>query len=193
MDGFRYAIALALLLMMPGVYLYWFLVHPLVRLWRRLGLAWTMVIVYTPIVLLAVVLWRARRSLLTLEWGTDWRLTAAGIVLLALAAALTRPLARKLPLSTLLGIPEIDPRRRPVQLITDGIYARMRHPRYVQILLAVAGWALIANYLATYALAGMGLLWVRLVVRIEERELRERFGAEWEAYAARVPRFLPRW
>lgn len=193
MDGFRYAIALALLLMMPGVYVYWFLVHPLVRLWRRLGVVWTMLIVYTPIVLLAVVLWRARRWLLAVEWGTDWRLTAAGAVLLTLAAALTRPLARKLPLTTLLGIPEIDPRRRPVRLITDGIYARMRHPRYVQILLAVAGYALIANYLATYILAGMGLVWVWLVVRIEERELRERFGAEWEAYAARVPRFLPRW
>lgn len=193
MDEFRYAIALVLLLMMPGVYLYWFLVHPLVRLWRRLGVAWTMAIVCTPIVLLAVVLWRARRWLLAVEWGTDWRLTAAGAVLLGLAAALTRPLARKLPFTTLLGIPEIDPHRRPVRLITDGIYARMRHPRYVQILLAVVGWALIANYLATYVLAGLGLLWVRLVVRIEERELRERFGAEWEAYAARVPRFLPRW
>jgi protein-S-isoprenylcysteine O-methyltransferase Ste14 len=34
------------------------------------------------------------------------------------------------------------------------------------------------------------VLWA--TVRLEERELRDRFGAEWEAYARRVPRFLPR-
>jgi len=27
---------------------------------------------------------------------------------------------------------------------------------------------------------------------LEERELRERFGAEYDAYCRRVPRFLPR-
>jgi protein-S-isoprenylcysteine O-methyltransferase Ste14 len=26
----------------------------------------------------------------------------------------------------------------------------------------------------------------------EEREVRRRFGAEWDAYAARTPRFVPR-
>jgi len=33
---------------------------------------------------------------------------------------------------------------------------------------------------------------VLLIVRIEEHELRDRFGAEYEAYCARVPRFVPR-
>jgi protein-S-isoprenylcysteine O-methyltransferase Ste14 len=193
LDELRYVIALALLLVMPGVYLYWFLVHPWVHLWRRIGVPRTLVIIYTPIVLAATALWLVRKPLLAVEWGTDWRLIAAATPFFALAAWLRRQLAGKLTFTTLIGIPELDPNRRPARLLTDGIYARLRHPRYVQILVALAGYALVANYLAAYVIAGVGLVWLWLVVRIEERELRERFGAEWEAYAARVPRFLPRW
>jgi len=32
---------------------------------------------------------------------------------------------------------------------------------------------------------------VFLIVQLEERELRERFGTEYEAYCRRVPRFVP--
>jgi protein-S-isoprenylcysteine O-methyltransferase Ste14 len=36
------------------------------------------------------------------------------------------------------------------------------------------------------------VLLVHTVVLLEERELEERRGDEWRAYAARVPRYLPR-
>ena len=52
--------------------------------------------------------------------------------------------------------------------------------------------ALIANNLASYVNWIIGIPSVLLIVRIEERELGNRFGAEYEAYCARVPRFVPR-
>jgi len=67
----------------------------------------------------------------------------------------------------------------------------MRHPRYVEIFVALLGCALIANYLAAYLLVLLVAAELFLVVLLEEKELRERFGDEYQTYARRVPRFLP--
>jgi protein-S-isoprenylcysteine O-methyltransferase Ste14 len=58
-------------------------------------------------------------------------------------------------------------------------------------MLALAGWALLANYPAGYLAA---LLWIPLmllIVRLEETELYRRFGGEYHAYCERVGRFWP--
>jgi len=86
----------------------------------------------------------------------------------------------------------VSPQKYPGKLLTDGIFARIRHPRYVEILLAVLTYALFSNYLASYLMFLFGLPMIYLIVLLEERELRQRFGAEYEAYCRRVPRFIPR-
>ena len=178
---------------MPGVYLYWFSIHPWVHFWRRLGVWRTMIVHYAMIALVGAALFSVRKPLLAVEWGTNYLLILLALPLFALSVALRRQLSRRFTLAMLLGLPEIDPRRRPVNLVTEGIYSRMRHPRYVQILLALAGYALVVNYLAAYAIVLLGVFWVWLVAPIEEKELRERFGRQYEEYSERVPRFLPRW
>ena len=57
--------------------------------------------------------------------------------------------------------------------------------------MALSGWALLANYPAGYAVA---LLWIPLmliIVRLEEAELQQRFGAEYTMYRTVVARFWP--
>ena len=49
-----------------------------------------------------------------------------------------------------------------------------------------------ANNLASYVYWIVAIQCLLAIGRIEERELRDRFGAEYEAYYARVPRFVPR-
>ena len=79
------------------------------------------------------------------------------------------------------------------RLATTGTYARLRHPQYAGFLLIMIGfllqWPTIATLLMFPVLA---LVYTRLAVS-EEREVRKRFGAAWDAYAARTPRFIPRW
>jgi protein-S-isoprenylcysteine O-methyltransferase Ste14 len=78
------------------------------------------------------------------------------------------------------------------RLITTGIFARLRHPIYAgmgSILLALA----LALGHEVQLLAGIPLfaLGTAIRVRVEERLLRDRFGADYEAYAARTARFVP--
>jgi len=56
----------------------------------------------------------------------------------------------------------------------------------------LAGFALLANYLALYLVLAVGGLGIWLIVILEEKELRERFGPAYDDYCRRVPRFIPR-
>lgn len=52
--------------------------------------------------------------------------------------------------------------------------------------------ACFANYGGLYLATVLAIPFVLLVVVLEERELRQRFGQEYEEYSRRVPRFVPR-
>jgi protein-S-isoprenylcysteine O-methyltransferase Ste14 len=67
----------------------------------------------------------------------------------------------------------------------------VRHPRYLQFLLAVAGFALIANPLVSYVILALLAPAIWLVVVLEERERRARFGPAYEECSRCVPPFCP--
>jgi protein-S-isoprenylcysteine O-methyltransferase Ste14 len=78
-------------------------------------------------------------------------------------------------------------------LATTGPYARIRHPQYLAFVLILLGFLLQWPTLLTLAMFPVLLyMYGRLAVS-EEAEMRAQFGAEWEQYARRTPRFLPRW
>ncbi len=76
-------------------------------------------------------------------------------------------------------------------LVVDGIFAHSRNPLYVGNFLLLLGLMLIWNSPAGYALVAVAAVALFAMVRAEERFLHAKFGAEFEAYCARVPRFLP--
>ncbi|MFQ5631170.1 MAG: methyltransferase family protein, partial [bacterium] len=90
------------------------------------------------------------------------------------------------------GLPELSEKRYPGKLLKEGIYGKIRHPRYIEALLGVLGYAFFSNYLATYLVFLFGLPMIYIIVLLEERELHERFGAEYEEYCLSVPRFVPK-
>jgi protein-S-isoprenylcysteine O-methyltransferase Ste14 len=192
MDSVRYYIALFLVAFTPGVYLYWFSIHPLIGFWRKIGLRPTLALHYTLMIALAVPLVLMRKTILSVDLGAKPVLMLLAALLLALVIYMRKEISKKVATKVLSGFPELAPDQYEPRLLTDGIYARIRHPRYVQLLLAILAYALFTNYLAVYAVFLVGLVWAPLVVRIEERELRDRFGADYERYCESVPRFLPR-
>ncbi|WP_407152062.1 protein-S-isoprenylcysteine O-methyltransferase [Bradyrhizobium sp. ORS 86] len=78
------------------------------------------------------------------------------------------------------------------QLITDGIYRRIRHPMYSAFWLWASAQALLLpNWVAGFSgLVGFGVLFFGRVAR-EERMMLETFGEGYRAYMARTGRIFP--
>ncbi len=78
------------------------------------------------------------------------------------------------------------------KLITEGVYARIRHPMYTAFwLMAIAQALLLPNWVAGFSgLIGFGTLYL-LRVGPEEEMMIETFGEEYRAYMARTGRLTP--
>jgi protein-S-isoprenylcysteine O-methyltransferase Ste14 len=77
------------------------------------------------------------------------------------------------------------------ELTVRGLYAHMRHPRYLGMMLGVLGVCVLAGSRRLWTISAVWWIAAMTIIRIEERELRERFGAAYGAYAERVPMLLP--
>ena len=78
-------------------------------------------------------------------------------------------------------------------LAKTGPYARIRHPQYIAFVLILPGFLLQWPTLLTLVMFPILLVMYGRLAITEEAEMRQRFGAEFEAFAARTPRFLPSW
>jgi protein-S-isoprenylcysteine O-methyltransferase Ste14 len=113
-----------------------------------------------------------------------------GAVLAALGFV---PLIESFLRFALKGLGTPAPIAPPTKLVVSGFYRYVRNPMYVGLTSAVTGEALL--------FASRELLWEALflalgfhifVLAFEEPTLKEQFGAQYEAYRANVPRWLPR-
>lgn len=192
MDKARYALALVVLVSMPPGIFFWYLVHPFVRQWRKVGPAVTYTTVSLVMILLGVGIYRFREPLLSVDFGFNRWLSWLALAVYLMAVVVEIMCRRHLKLGVLVGLPELKPTDSPGVLLTEGIYGRVRHPRYLGITIALLAIALFTNYLATYLLFGVCTVLMWGLMLIEERELRARFGDQYEQYSRRVPRFIPR-
>jgi len=127
-----------------------------------------------------------RRGVAVLPDGDALRYAGLVLFLVGAAVRLTARVtlgARHLPV-----VGEIEGH----QLQTQGIYRFVRNPSYLGGIVATLGMALILRSWAGVIAAGAVAAALRARLVREESFLAERFGDEWRAYAARVPRFLPR-
>ena len=91
-----------------------------------------------------------------------------------------------------LGAGFTSPSAAGTELITRGVYGRVRHPSETGLLLIALGAGIAGTSLVAVALWIVVLLPVTMArLRIEERALRSGFGRAYDRYAATVPRLLP--
>jgi protein-S-isoprenylcysteine O-methyltransferase Ste14 len=78
-------------------------------------------------------------------------------------------------------------------LVVGGPFRWTRNPGYIAVVTMIAGQALVfgSSAVLVYALM-VALAFHTFVVLYEEPTLRDTFGAEFDAYCRRVPRWIPR-
>jgi len=186
MNLFDWIAAIIFFLQLPNP-LFWLAVHPLVRFWRgrmraayitAVGIAWGAVTVF---------LTSFHGELFSRE-AHDKIQIGVGLLLIALDLWLFGKVHRDLGTSRLIGKAELA---GGGEVARTGIYAHVRHPRYMGMIASVVGACLLAATRLMWGIAAVWLLLVAIVIALEERELRSRFGAAYEDYCRRVPRFLP--
>ena len=189
----RYGIALFLVVFAPASVMFWVLVHPLAGFWRRVGYRWGYAAGFALSIAMALAAYLTRGWIAATDLGPYMFTTGPGLLLLVVAGSLRRHLQKQLRGDIMFGLPELAPARYPGRMLTDGIYARLRHPRYAQLAIALLGWALLANHVAGYLALLSVLVALAVIIPLEERELVERFGESYDAYRRSVPALIPRW
>jgi protein-S-isoprenylcysteine O-methyltransferase Ste14 len=113
-----------------------------------------------------------------------------GLALLAVGLALLLWCVRDFYVA---GKGTLAPWSPPERLVVVGLYRFTRNPMYVAVLGIVGGWALAYGSRGLLAyLAALALAFHLRVLLHEEPSLRARFGAAYDDYRARVPRWWPR-
>jgi protein-S-isoprenylcysteine O-methyltransferase Ste14 len=129
---------------------------------------------------------------------TRWRVRL-GYPLAVICFVLARPSPRSLLIGSALAVVGLLNRasaagylRKGSGLATSGPYSRTRNPLYFGSTILAAGFAIAANsWIAAACLAIYIAVFYPAVMRREESDLRAAYGAEFDAYAARVPLFFP--
>ena len=83
--------------------------------------------------------------------------------------------------------------QRSSRLAVTGPYAKIRHPQYLGFVLILIGFLLQWPTLLTLLMFPVLLVMYARLAVTEEAEMRKQFGAIYDAYAARTPRFIPSW
>lgn len=193
-DRLRYFLAVFNLILIPSGLLFWFLIHPWARWWRRLGLIRSYLIIGLVSFAFGALLFRFRGLLLGRDLGTNWSLVAVAFVLYCAMTWLEFRYWKHLRIATLVGIPELSPtEEQKGRLLREGIYGVVRHPRYLSGGIGVIATALFINYGGLYVILVLIVPMGYLMVLLEERELLERFGEEYRKYQEEVPRLIPHW
>lgn len=76
-------------------------------------------------------------------------------------------------------------------LVTDGLYGRLRHPQYLGLILIVVAFLIMWPTILTVLLAPFLIARYLLLAREEDHELEKEFGEDFRRYKKMVPGFMP--
>jgi protein-S-isoprenylcysteine O-methyltransferase Ste14 len=128
-NTFRYILGVLLVVGLPPGMAWWFVVHPFVGFWRKVGVRGTMIVMFLFFAVSVVGLAMIRDTLLGPDLGLHWPLVALGAVLAAAAIFIGIKRKRYLTMRILAGVPEVETEvGKRGKLLAEGPYALIRPP-----------------------------------------------------------------
>jgi protein-S-isoprenylcysteine O-methyltransferase Ste14 len=170
---------------------FWLTLHPFAQHWRTRGReAFKLILpLWALYIALAVAaLWPWRHHAL---YSTPLTFIP-GLAFVFTGLLLYRAAARGFTHVQLSGLAEVEPTRHEQRLVVTGIRSRVRHPIYLGHLCELFGWTICFGTLSLVALSLFAVMTGALMLRLEDRELEERFGESYAEYRRTVPAILPR-
>lgn len=171
--------------------LFWLIIHPRAGYWRsRRGSP------YRILIPLWIAMWMVAGAI-TAWWRDLTFYTAAWTWLPALLFFLAglwiyRRAGAGFSAAQLGGLPELVSGHGEQRLATSGIRAWVRHPVYLGHLCEMLAWSVGTGLVVCYGLTAFALVTGAVMIRLEDRELEQRFGEEYRKYREGVPAVLPR-
>jgi protein-S-isoprenylcysteine O-methyltransferase Ste14 len=124
-----------------------------------------------------------------LHSGLPGRFIAIALIPLCLGTLLLLRCVREFYVA---GSGTLAPWAPPVRLVTGGPYRFCRNPMYIGVVTILGGWCVIwrLESLWIYFVVVLCVFQVRVML-VEEPWAARKFGTTWDAYRARVPRWIP--
>ena len=170
---------------------FWLLIHPWAARWRERK--------RSPYFVLLPVwfgMWMAA-GLVTLPWrqtqlySATWTWIPA-VLLFGVGLWIYSQSGKGFSAKQLGGVPELHAGNREQRLVTTGIRSRVRHPVYLAHLCEMLAWSIGTGLVICYVLTAFAVVTGVVMIRMEDGELEQRFGAEFKAYRERAPAVLPK-
>lgn len=187
-------IALASLVYYPSIPLVLIIIHRAAKYWRKLGKKsyYVFLLIFLVIDLASlIIILKYKQDILSFRlYNSNWKWL--GAILFIPSLILEYSSIRALSFRTLFALPEINPDKTKINLVTSGIYKYLRHPRYLEFILEILAVSLISGLMANFLLLMYFVPMIVLASVFEERELIDRFKNEYIEYRKTTGRFFPK-
>jgi protein-S-isoprenylcysteine O-methyltransferase Ste14 len=170
--------------------IFWLAIHPFTSFWRRQERsAFRVLLPFWALVIAAALL--ATYPLFPQRLYQPWIGLIPGAILTGLAIMIYRGISKDFRREQVIGQAELEPGKHEQKLISSGLHGRIRHPFYLGHLLMLLAFTVGSGLIVLYALTGIAIVSGALMMRLEERELEQRFGDVYREYQKSVPALLP--
>jgi len=190
MLAFLHTIAWVAVIVYASIPCFWLLIHPRVDYWRSQRRS-----PYQVLIPVWVTMWIVL-GIITAPWRhvsiykAGWAWIPAAILFL-IGLWLYRTSGKHFSGAQLSGAAELLPAHGEQRLVISGIRNRIRHPVYLGHLCEMLAWSIGTGLAVLYALTTFAAVTGVIMIRLEDKELEQRFGEEYRRYRNHVPALIP--